>query len=184
MEVVAPIAGSVVGGLLGDDGGTTTQQQRMDPRMDAYVYGDKSKRGLLDMAYNIMQDQYKTGGLNPLQQSGLEMQRQFLMSPQYQQSYGNMLGLANSLMGGGIAGNPFTTGRMPMAQAPVPQRGAPVAQPQMAAFQYDMNPVVQAALSPMSFGPPAEYVPLTPEEETPMDVLERLTGTGNWKMRG
>jgi hypothetical protein len=114
--MIGQIVGGLVGGLLGGGGGgesSATQQMKMDPRMDRFVYGDSGKGGLLGSAFELAQNQMKTGGLNPLQMGGMEMQRQFLMSPQYQQGYGNMMGLGQNLMGAGVAGNPFTSGQAP-----------------------------------------------------------------------
>jgi len=116
------LAVTVGAGLLGREssksGTQTTQQQKMDPRMDAYVYGPDGQSGLLGSAFGLAQKQLETGGLNDMQRQGMDMQRQFLMSPQYQQGYGNMMGLGQNLMGGGIAGNPFTGGqRTTMGQA-------------------------------------------------------------------
>lgn len=109
--ITGEIAGSVVGGLLGgsDSGSSQTQERKMDPRMDNYVYGSDGKSGLLGNAYNLMNQQLSTGGLNPYQQQGLNMQAQFLTSPAYQQGYANMMNLGQSLMGAGVAGNPYTS---------------------------------------------------------------------------
>lgn len=108
------IGTSVAGGLLGASGNssgeTKVEQEKMDPRMDRYVYGPDGQSGLLGSAFSLMQEQMKNGGLNDLQRQGMEMQRQFLMSPQYQQGYGSMMGLGQSLMSAPIAGNPFTRG--------------------------------------------------------------------------
>ena len=116
------LAVTVGAGLLGREssksGTQTTQQQKMDPRMDAYVYGPDGQSGLLGSAFGLAQKQLETGGLNDMQRQGMDMQRQFLMSPQYQQGYGSMMGLGQNLMGAGIAGNPFTGGqRTTMGQA-------------------------------------------------------------------
>lgn len=111
MEAIAgPVAGAVVGGLLGgsDTGSSQTQERKMDPRMDAFVYGANGKKGLLDGAWGLAQQQLAQGGLNPLQQAGLDMQRQLYMSPQYQQGYNNMAQLGQNLMNLPMAGNPFT----------------------------------------------------------------------------
>lgn len=107
------ILGAVAGGLLGGTGGGNeqTQTKSMDPRMDRYVYGEDGKGGLLGSAYDLMNRQLATGGLNPMQQQGLAMQAQFLQSPQYQRGYGNMMNMGQALMGAGVAGNPYTTGR-------------------------------------------------------------------------
>jgi hypothetical protein len=116
------VAVTVGAGLLGREssksGTQTTQQEKMDPRMDRYVYGPDGQSGLLGSAFGLAQKQLETGGLNDMQRQGMDMQRQFLMSPQYQQGYGNMMGLGQNLMGAGIAGNPFTGGqRTTMGQA-------------------------------------------------------------------
>lgn len=107
------ILGAVAGGLLGGFGGGNeqTQTRSMDPRMDRYVYGDDGKGGLLGSAYDLMIQQLASGGLNPLQQRGLDMQVQYLQSPQYANSYNSMASLGQSLMNGGVAGNPFRTVR-------------------------------------------------------------------------
>jgi hypothetical protein len=110
MEWAVPLATGLLGANSSKKGTQTTQQQSMDPRMDAYVYGPDGQSGLLGSAFGLMQKQMETGGLNDIQRQGMDMQRQFLMSPQYQQGYGNMMGLGQSLMGGGIAGNPFNQG--------------------------------------------------------------------------
>lgn len=161
MEAIAgPIIGSVVGGLLGGDEQTQTQERKMDPRMDKYVYGANGDGGLLGTAYSLMQKQMKTGGLNPLQQAGMEMQRQFLMSPQYQQGYGNMMSLGQSLMGAGVAGNPFMQGmgmtrargsNMPMLDYTGGAR--PNLQYPSQQWAPEMNPVAMQAMQPMSFAP-------------------------------
>ena len=110
--VAGAVAGPLIGGLLGgsDDGGgsqTQTTQQKLDPRMEKYIYGADGNAGLLGSAFDLTQQQLKTDGLNDLQRQGLDMQRQYLMSPQYQQGFSGMMGLGQQLMGGGVAGNPF-----------------------------------------------------------------------------
>lgn len=111
-SLIGAVAAPLIGGLLGGSSGgaSTTQQQKMDPRMDKYVYGGDGNSGLLSDANSIYKKQLAQGGLNPMQTAGLEMQRQQLMSPQYGQGYDAMRSLGMSLMGGGVAGNPFTGG--------------------------------------------------------------------------
>ena len=106
-----PAAVSLAGGLLGSQSTNSSQSatRSMDPRLDRYVYGADGQSGLLGGAWGLMQKQAAQGGLNDLQRQGMEMQRQYLMSPQYQNSYGNMMSAGQSLMGGGVAGNPFTS---------------------------------------------------------------------------
>lgn len=139
---------SLLGGLLGSQSNSSsqsnTQTKSMDPRMDRYVYGADGQSGLLGGAWGLMQKQAAQGGLNDLQRQGMEMQRQYLMSPQYQNSYGNMMSAGQSLMGGGVAGNPFTS-QQPMqmygqGQQQRPQQGygwQPAQQPPTGPFQYD-----------------------------------------------
>lgn len=108
------LAATVGGGLLGANaskkGTSETAEKKMDPRMDRYVYGADGQSGLMGSGFELMQKQLATGGLNDMQRQGMDMQRQYLMSPQYQQGYGNMGSLGQSLMGAGVAGNPFTGG--------------------------------------------------------------------------
>jgi hypothetical protein len=118
MNWAVPLATGLLGVNASKKGTETTQQEKMDPRMDRYVYGSDGNSGLLGSAFGLMQNQMATGGLNDMQRQGMDMQRQFLMSPQYQQGYGNMMGLGQGLMSAGIAGNPFTGGqRTTMGQA-------------------------------------------------------------------
>ncbi len=103
---------TVLGGLLGGSGNqaSTTQSNKMDPRLDRYVYGPDSESGLLGSAFQLMQQQMGQGGLNDLQRQGLEMQRQYLMSPQYSAGMNRLQNLGMGLLGAGVAGNPFTGG--------------------------------------------------------------------------
>jgi hypothetical protein len=111
MEWAVPLATGLLGANESKKGTETTQQQKMDPRMDRYVYGPDGNSGLLGSAFGLMQNQMGAGGLNDMQRQGMDMQGQFLMSPQYQEGYGNMMGLGQGLMGAGVAGNPFTGGQ-------------------------------------------------------------------------
>ncbi len=107
-----PAAVSLAGGLLGSQStdSSSSSTRSMDPRMDRYVYGQDGQSGLLSDAFGLYSKQASQGGLNDLQRQGMGMQQQYLMSPQYQQGYANMASLGNALMGGGVAGNPFTIG--------------------------------------------------------------------------
>lgn len=169
-----PTAVSLAGGLLGSQStdSSSSSTRSMDPRMDRYVYGEDGQSGLLGGAWGLMQKQAAQGGLNDLQRQGMEMQRQYLMSPQYQNSYANMASMGQSLMGGGVAGNPFTP-QQPMqmfgqGQQQRPQQGygqQPAASQQQPAFQYDprtmptsadvyfqQNPDVAAAFAANNYG--------------------------------
>ncbi len=110
LDAAVTLGSGLLGASSSKEGTTTTSERKLDPRMDRYVYGADGNSGLLGSAFDLTQQQLKTGGLNDLQRQGLDMQRQYLMSPQYQQGFGNMMGLGQTLMGGGVAGNPFNKG--------------------------------------------------------------------------
>lgn len=117
LSAAAPYAAPIIGGLLGAEsssqGTSTTSEKKMDPRMDRYIYGPDGQSGLLGSGFSLMQQQMQNGGLNDLQKQGLDMKRQFLTSPQYEAGMNQMMGNGASLMGAGVAGNPFVTGNMP-----------------------------------------------------------------------
>lgn len=100
-QYLLPIAGAYLGSRASSSG----QKQEMDPRLAGYVYG-----GLLPQASNLFNRQMAAGGLNDLQRQGLEMQRSYLLNPSYAQGYSNLLNLGQGLLGGGVAGNPFSAG--------------------------------------------------------------------------
>lgn len=142
------LASSLVGGLLGgsESGSDSSQSRQLDPRLSNYVFGSDGKPGLLSDASNLYSQQMATGGLNNYQRQGLDMQMQYLNSPQYQQGNQQLFNMGSSLLGGGIASNPYTSGarqlpssvgRMQQLQStqvrPTEQR--PATQ-QMQGFQY------------------------------------------------
>lgn len=105
------IIGSVLGGLLGGGGSEQSQtSNKIDDRLAPYVYGSNGTGGLLGDSQALYKQQLAQGGLNDLQRSGLESQRQVYASPQYTQGYDAMRSMGLGLMGGGVAGNPFTSG--------------------------------------------------------------------------
>lgn len=151
-----PAVGAIAGGLLGGSskGSEATRTTSMDPRMDRYVYGEDGKSGLLGGSFGLMNQQLASGGLNPMQQQGLNMQAQFLQSPQYQQGYGNMMNLGQSLLGAGVAGNPFTTGRSAIGA----QGGMPVFQYTGSASSLPLQRVqMGGATEKQSTAPAASY---------------------------
>lgn len=109
-STAAAIAGGLLGSSKGANSATTSQQYRMDSRLDPYVYGGSNGGGLLSDAANLYRQQMANGGLNDNQRQGLEMQRQALTSPQYTQGLDAMRSQGLGLLNGGIAGNPFTNG--------------------------------------------------------------------------
>jgi hypothetical protein len=126
---VAGAAVGVVGGAMnGHSGGqgSQTTQNTLDPRIANFLYGGGGFYGLLNRTNDIEGAQTAQGGLNPMQQAGLEMQRQTLMDPAYTQGYGQMRSLGSSMLGQGVAGNPFLSMNGPRAMpAPIQQQQMP-----------------------------------------------------------
>ncbi|MGL4232947.1 MAG: hypothetical protein ACRCWJ_16395 [Casimicrobium sp.] len=93
-----------MGGLFDKQPDTvqTTQKQELDPDMKRRLLGMMDRGEAL---YNK-----NPTGMNDMMRAGMEMQRQQLTDPQYAQGYQQQRGLAQSLMGGGLAGNPFMRG--------------------------------------------------------------------------
>lgn len=103
MTAMGTIAGAL-GGSKGS-GGTTVQQQTLDPRMNDAIYGTQ---GLVP----TMSDWYKnnSSGLNAQMVQGLNQQYSTLNDPFTAAGYNRMGMNGYNLMGGGVAGNPFTSG--------------------------------------------------------------------------
>lgn len=99
------IASSVLGGLLGSEGSSSTQstQQTLDPRMADAVYG---AGGVIPQA----QAWYKAnqGGLNNQMLTGMD--NSWAQLGNSKQGFDQMQNLGMGLLGGGAAGNPFASG--------------------------------------------------------------------------
>lgn len=106
-----PLAASVAGGLLGSQGSqqSQTQSNKMDSRLDPYVYGSNGQGGILGAANDWFQAN-KTG-LNPQMLQGLNSQWQTLNDPAAMGAYRQMGNLGSSLMSAPVMGNPFSDGR-------------------------------------------------------------------------
>lgn len=108
------MSGKVIGGLLGAVAGaansgdkTQTSQQRLDPRMEAMLYGADGKGGYLGAATDWF-NQNKGG--NPLMLQGAQMMADFYKSPQYTEGYNNLRSTGLGLLNTPMAGNPFMRG--------------------------------------------------------------------------
>ena len=103
----AAVGGSKAGGSL--NSATDTHQSTVDPRVGQYIYGQNGNSGLLGNVNGLMNSQLATGGLNATQTQGLNMQLSALQDPAYGQSLQQMRSAGAGLLGGGQAGNPFTS---------------------------------------------------------------------------
>lgn len=112
---------ALLGGALGAAGSggsnTATRQSQIDPRMEQYLYG--TGYGDPNSFLGAAQAQYKANpsGINPTMQQGLDMSKAALSDPAYSQSYQQMRTVGNGLLGGQVAGNPFTNSQGPSMQA-------------------------------------------------------------------
>jgi hypothetical protein len=130
------LAGPVIGGLLGGSSGGSTQtaQQQLDPTVKQNMYD------LLGGVNSTFKQQFANGGMNPIMNAGMQQQQNVLSDPAYTQGFGAMRNLGLSLMGGGIAGNPFYGGGSSM--------GGPGQMPQMPQHQMPQQPQAPNYLTP------------------------------------
>lgn len=182
------ILGSLVGGLFGGQESESKSNQ-IDPRLAPFVYGKDGKGGLLGDVQNLYRQQMGQGGLNDLQRSGLESQRQVLASPQYTQGYDAMRSLGMGLMGGGVAQNPFNSGmqQRPMGGQQMPQQMQPIRpntnmqyqpyQPQQTPAMADMNTPIQS-VSQYQANAPAAPAPQSVDDM--IDAYMRENGLGKY----
>jgi hypothetical protein len=105
--------GQLLGGGLGLLAGMdstkdqkTSSTQRMDPRMDALVYG---QGGFLPQAQQWFQNAQNSPAMGLMNQ-GAQMQAQHYGSPQYAQQFGQLRDAGMGLLGRPMAGNPFMKG--------------------------------------------------------------------------
>ena len=111
-KYVLPIAGAVAGSQP-SGGGTSTRDQRIDPRMDEFVYGPDGIPAMARARFNA-----NPSGMNENMRRGLAMRTGLLTDPRIGEQlaqYRNQ-GLLQSQ--GNVAGNPFTDGRMTLGGAP------------------------------------------------------------------
>ena len=126
----SPAGGAVIGALAGGLGSgsglnsaTSTQQNRLDPRLANYVYGQNGNTGLLGNVNNVYSQQLAQGGLNDLQRQGMSNQLGVLNSPTYQSGFNSMRNVGQGLLNQPQAANPFTSGQAQLQQ-PNPQIAA------------------------------------------------------------
>lgn len=179
------ILGSVVGGLLGGGGSESSQtSNKIDDRLAPYVYGKDGKGGLLSDVMGLYGQQSAQGGLNELQRSGMESQRQVLASPQYTQGYDAMRSMGMGLMGGGVAQNPFTSGGQSQTQQPSVVRPNTNMQyqpytPQQTPSYQGMNTPIQSVQQYQAAQAPAP-APATSEIDDAIDAYMKANGLGKY----
>lgn len=114
---LAPIVGAIAGGLEGGKDQTASSEQRIDPRMAQYLYGNGygDPNSLLGAA----QGQWagNKSGINETMQQGLDMSKAAFTDPAYAQGFQQMRSVGGGLLGGQVAGNPFTQGGGSMSRA-------------------------------------------------------------------
>lgn len=81
---------------------TTEQRNKLDPRMDAAIYGS-----LLPKATELLNQP----AINDRMRQGLDAQYNYLNSPLYSALFNSLLGQGGSLLSRGVAGNPYTQQR-------------------------------------------------------------------------
>lgn len=113
-SALGSLSGKAIGGLLGAVAGaansgdkTQTSQHRLDPRMEAMLYGADGKGGYLGAASDWF-NQNKGG--NPLMLQGAQMMADFYRSPQYTEGYNSLRSAGLGLLNTPMAGNPFLRG--------------------------------------------------------------------------
>jgi len=113
-SALGSLSGKAIGGLLGAVAGaansgdkTQTSQQRLDPRMEAMLYGADGKSGYLGAATDWF-NQNKGG--NPLMLQGAQMMADFYKNPQYAEGYNALRNTGLGLLNTPMAGNPFMRG--------------------------------------------------------------------------
>jgi hypothetical protein len=109
---VVKAIGGVAGAIDAGSGQSATQENRLDPRIAQYLFGTGygDQNSLLGAAQK--QWQQNPTGLNPLQTQALEMQKNYLQSPEYTQGFQQMRNVAQGLLSNQAASNPFTSGQM------------------------------------------------------------------------
>ena len=165
---LAPVAGAVLGATQGNKGGEVTQSNSIDPRIANLLYGSSGTGGLLGDAQSIYQQQMQQGGLNDMQRQGLNMQAQYLQSPQYQNSYQMMMNQGMGLLGQGIAGNPFTRSQGGQQSQPMGQGG----------FQYSQAPTQIQTIRPQVQAPAQQTAPQASQPSANLGMNDR-SGGGN-----
>lgn len=186
-------ASSKGGGMGGLNSAVTSNENKIDPRMADLLYGSG---GLLGAVNKTTKDQLATGGLNAVQQQGLQMQYNALMDPGYSQGLAQMRSTGSGLLGGPQAGNPFANGAAslqgttagqfrgnqfmpPQAQMPGAQPSAPMGQWQPMPTQLNqpgMPAPMQPGMSSVPRTQPNDAYPMAPADDPRMRIPKQVGG--------
>jgi hypothetical protein len=108
---LAGLIGAVAGASEGGKPNTQTNESKIDPRMQQYLYGTGygDTNSLLGAAQNLWKQ--NPTGINPTMLQGMDMTKAALTDPAYSQGYQTMRNTGMGLLGQGVAANPFTSGQ-------------------------------------------------------------------------
>ena len=149
LDLLAGLAGPVLGGLLGGGGSKSSQtsQNTIDPRLADAIYGSNGSVPAAQQWFS-----QNKSGMNSQMQQGLTNQ-----ASQYAASkpgFDQMQNLGLGLMGGGVAGNPFSQGYSggtnfaPQGRTNMAGTNQPTAQQTTQAYTpavFDSAPITQPA---------------------------------------
>lgn len=108
---LAGLVGGIAGAIEGGKPNTQTNETKLDPRMQEYLYGKGygDTNSVLGAAQALWKQ--NPSGINPTMQQGMDMQKAALTDPAYAQSFQAMRNAGTGLLSQGVAANPFTTGQ-------------------------------------------------------------------------
>ena len=98
---LAGIVGGIAGATQGGNTDTASVDRKIDPRLDAMLYGPGGYMSQLQQQFDA------TKGGNADMTAGAGLLRSLYTSPAYTQGYEQMRNQGQGLLGQGVAGNPF-----------------------------------------------------------------------------
>lgn len=103
------LIGAALGALGGATGRapTTTDQKKIDPRMEPYIYGEN---GALERARRLYEA--NPTGINSTMRAGMDRQLALINDPATAQGFQNIANRGQGLLNRGVSANPFTAGTM------------------------------------------------------------------------
>jgi hypothetical protein len=105
-------AGGLLGGLAGAQGGddkTQTNERRLDPRLDAAIFGGNGQDGLLSRVLGFANA--NPTGQNATMQQASAQQKALLNDPRVWGGLSNIYNQSQGLLNQGVAPNPFANWR-------------------------------------------------------------------------